>query len=166
VLKAMRFLAVLAVAAALAGCNRVPPLAGTYDTPEALARAVLSALAAADRPRLEALALSEAEFRAHVWPSLPAAREERNLPFSYVWGDLRQKSGHSLSGIVAAQGGLKYELAGVRFEGETDYGQYTVHREASFDVRLSSGRTETVRVCGSMIEKDGGWKVFSYVVDD
>ena len=27
-------------------------------------------------------------------------------------------------------------------------------------------RQPTLRVCGSFIEKDGVWKVFSYVVDD
>ena len=50
-----------------------------------------------DRARLDALALSEQEFRDHVWPDLPAARPERNLPFSYVWGDLHQKSNISLA---------------------------------------------------------------------
>ena len=162
----MRFAAALALGLALTSCSRVPPLANSYDAPEALARAVLAALAARDRPRLESLALSEAEFRGHVWPSLPAARAERNLPFSYVWGDLRQKSAQSLSSILSAHGGTPYELVEATFTGATEYGPYTVHRAPSFVVRLPSGGTESVRVCGSMIEKDGEWKVFSFVVDE
>ena len=162
----MRVFAALALSIVVANCNRVPPLANAHDTPEALARAVLAAIAAGDRQGLESLALSEAEFRGHVWPSLPAAREERNLPFSYVWGDLRQKSSQSLSRILAGHGRTPYQLVDVTFEGETDYGPYTVHREATFVVRTPGGATEPVRLCGSMIEKDGDWKVFSYVVDE
>ena len=158
--------ALLLLLAVLApSCNRTPPLATTHESPEALASAVLDAVADGDRERLEALALDESEFRDHVWPSLPAAREERNLPFSYVWGDLRQKSSQSLDATLAGHGGQRYELEQVDFEGVTDYGPYRVHRRASFVVRGGTV-TSPLRLCGSMIEKDGRWKVFSYVVDD
>ena len=153
---------VLLVAAA---CARTPPLAAAHGSPDALARAVLDAVASGDRVALEALALNESEFREHVWPWLPAAREERNLPFSYVWGDLRQKSSRSLRATLAGHGQHRYELEKVEFEGATDYGPYRVHRQATFVVR-GAGDERAVRLCGSMLEKDGRWKVFSYVVDD
>ena len=153
------------VLVAAASCARTPPLATTHDSAHALAHSVLDAVASADRTRLEALALNEAEFRDHIWPSLPAAREERNLPFSYVWGELRQKSSQSLSMTLASHGRRRYELERVEFEGATDYGAYRVHRQATFVVRGGSA-TRPVRLCGSMVEKDGRWKVFSYVVDD
>jgi hypothetical protein len=160
-----RFLATLGGLAAAAACSRVPPLANTHPSPSSLAEAVLEAVAAGDRAALEALALSETEFRDHVWPQLPAARPERNLPFSYVWGDLRQKSGLSLDQTMSAHGGQRYELIDVRFEGVTTYDTYRVHRRATFRVRAGSETTD-IRVCGSMIEKDGEWKVFSWVVDE
>lgn len=147
-------------------CSRVPPLANTYSSPEQLGAAVLETLASKDRARLEALALSEQEFRDHVWPELPAAQPGRNLPFSYVWGDLRQKSQLRLSATLAERGGQRFSLERVRFAGETRYASYRVHREATFDVREASGVQAALRVCGSMIEKDGAWKVFSYVVDE
>ena len=129
--------------------------------------AVLDALARNDRPALDALALSEQEFRDHVWPELPAARPERNLPFSYVWGELNQKSGIALTQTLAEHGGKRYELKRVVFGGdETRYGSYRVRREATFDVIDASGTQTSLRVCGSFIEKDGVWKVFSYVIDD
>jgi hypothetical protein len=146
-------------------CSRVPPLANTSASAEALAGAVLDALSRRDRARLDALALSELEFRDHVWPNLPAARPERNLPFSYVWGDLHQKSTISLAETLATHGGQRYTLQRLTFGGMTTYGHYTVHRDASFAVVDASGETETIRVCGSFLEKDGEWKVFSYVVD-
>lgn len=162
----VRQLVPCAVAVLLAAsCGSAPPLEHTHPSPEALARALLDALADGDRPALERLALSEREFRDHVWPELPAARPERNLPFSYVWGDLRQKSGESLSKSLSEHGGRRYALEAVEFEDETDYRRYRVHREAGLRVRDEQGDEVTIHVCGSMIVKDGRWKVFSYVID-
>ena len=128
---------------------------------------MLDALATRDRAALERYALTEQEFRDHVWPYLPAARPERNLPFSYVWGELRQKSLGTLSQTLRRYGGQRYHLSSVQFSGETtDYGRFRVHRAATLRVRDSAAQPLELRVCGSMIERDGAWKVFSYVVDD
>ena len=148
-----------------AACSSKPALANAYASPEALAAAVLEAMQAGDRARLEAIALNEQEFKDHVWPDLPAARPERNLPFSYVWGDLRQKSQMALSVTLQQHTGQRYELRAVRFSGTRQYAGYRVHSESVFRVRDSAGREDDIRVCGSMLEKDGAWKVFSYVVD-
>jgi len=156
---------VLALAAS-AACGRVPPLSHTHPSPSLLASAVLDALASRNRQGLEALALNETEFRDHVWPRLPASRPERNLPFSYVWGELRQKSAQALTSVLSREGGKRYELIDVRFAADSDYGTYRVRRGATFQVRDASGMQFDVRVCGSMLEQDGAWKVFSYVVDD
>ncbi len=155
-----------ALAVLAAACNSAPPLANTKESAEALAAAVLDALASSDRSALEGLALSEQEFRDHVWPALPATRPERNLPFSYVWGDLNQKSRNMLSATVSTHGGTRYVLRRVTFSGVTEYPGYRVHREATFAVRDATGADMDIRVCGSMIEESGAWKVFSYVVDE
>ncbi len=157
---------VVLAALALAGCGRVPPLAHTQESAEATVAAVLDALATRDRARLAALALSEQEFKDHVWPDLPASRPERNLPFSYVWGDLHQKSDGSLGQTLRILGGRRLTLVEVRFKGKTDYPRSTVHREAVAVVRGEDGTVRDVRVCGSLIEQDGRWKVFSYVTND
>lgn len=147
-------------------CRRQPPLLNSLPSDAGLAVAVLEAIAAKDRGRLEALVLSEAEFRGLVWSELPAARPERNLPFSYVWGDLHQKSQLSLSSMLARHGGQHYVLERVTFASVTDYPSYRVHRDATFHVRNSAGESMPLRICGSMLEKAGDWKVFSYVVDE
>jgi hypothetical protein len=155
----------LALAACLA-CDARPPLADTQGSADGLGVVVLEALAQGDRGRLEALALNEQEFRDHVWPELPAARPERNLPFSYVWGDLNQKSRLALAQALDERGGKHHALKRVRFEGDTtDYGSFRVHRKATFEVVDASGAALSLRVSGSFIEKDGRWKVFSYVTD-
>ena len=142
------------------------PLHQTFSSPEALSRAVLAALADHDGDRLASLALSELEFRTVVWPELPSSRPERGLPFDYVWGDLHQKSTNALRRLVARHGGERYDLAGVAFAGETTpYDTYRVHRETVLDVRDEAGEEVTLSLFGSILERDGDFKLFSYVVD-
>jgi hypothetical protein len=131
-----------------------------------VAEAVIAAVTTGDQAALVSLALSEQEFREHVWPELPSARPERNLPLSYVWGDLCQKSGESLRALLATHTGQRYTLVDVRFGDRTPYQTYTVHRASSFVVRGAGGQEMELRLCGSMIELGGRWKVFSYVVND
>lgn len=157
----------LGVAAALAaGCAGPPPLEHVQPSPEVLARQVLQAVERRDAAALRALAVDEEEFTAHVWPSLPAARRERNLPLSYVWGQLRQKSEHQLAATLAAHGGRPYDLVRVDFGGATvRYAGYAVHRDTTLVVRTREGLQERLRLYGSTLEKDGAFKVFSYVVE-
>ncbi|OFW14114.1 MAG: hypothetical protein A3F70_01265 [Acidobacteria bacterium RIFCSPLOWO2_12_FULL_67_14] len=155
------------LAAALIGCRPSGPLLSqTYPSPHATAAAVLQALEQRDIATLRSLALSEQEFREHVWPELPAARPERNLPFSYGWGDLHQKSEAALAQTLVRHGGRRYQLVSVRFDGDaTSYPSYRVHRETVLQVRDERGEVADVRLFGASLEKDGVWKVFSYVVD-
>jgi hypothetical protein len=148
-------------------CQTAPrPIEGTQATPEALATAVLDALAGRDEARLRALALSEAEFRARIWPELPASLPERNLSADYVWRDLAQKSDASLRGVVARLGGQRLTLRAVDFRGETTpYATFSVSRQTELVVADEHGAEQRVRVFGSLIRVDGGVKVFSYVVD-
>jgi hypothetical protein len=130
-----------------------------------VADAVVRALDARDRAALARLALDEAEFRALVWPRLPASRKERNLPVDFVWSDLAGKSQAHLSALLAT-----WEPVGrpVRIDfagGTTDYGTFRVHRRAVVTLRDGRGRETTGRIFGSVLEKDGRFKVFSYVTD-
>ena len=147
-------------------CTRAP-LPNACDSPEALSRAVLAAIERRDADTLRTLALSKEEFTEHVWPDLPAARPERNLNASFVWGDLNQKSNIMLRGTLAAHAGTKYELVRITFLGETtQYDSYRVHRESELTVKDLNGSDRHLRLFGSVIEKDGRYKVFSYVIDD
>jgi hypothetical protein len=153
---------------ALAGCERAraAPLEHTYESPEALARAVLTEIAHNDKDALEALALSEREFRERVWPELPASQPGRNLPMEYVWGDLRQKSVGHLHATLAEHGGRRYDLLRVEFLGETTaFRSFEVTRRAQLHVRDDRGRMHVVRLFGSVLRSGSEHKLFSYVVD-
>ena len=159
-----RLLTAALLCLSLAACAR--PIPNSQASVDALAQAVLDAVAARDEAALRRLALDEQEFREHVWPELPASRPERNMPFSYVWTDLRTKSDAGLSGVLLSHGGRTYTLDRIRFGGSTtQYRTFVVHRESAIEVHDGDGRRETLQLFGSVIEKDGRFKVFSYVVD-
>jgi len=156
----------LLLALTAAACGPAP-LAAAHTSPDALAQAVLTALERRDQSALHGLALSEEEFRTHVWPSLPAARPERNLPVEYVWNDLRQKSVAELASTLTRQGGRHHQIVSVDLEGHArDYGGFRVHSGVSLKVREPGGGSSELRVFGSLIEQEGRWKVFSYIVDE
>ena len=149
-----------------AGCGAPPPLADARPSSEALAAAVLDALAAGDADRLAALALDGREFRDVMWPALPSSRPERGVPVSYAWADLRQKSANALRRLVARWGGRRFTLLGVAYDGETtDYGPFLVHRETRLRLLDETGREVEMHFYGSTLERGDEHKVFSYVVD-
>jgi hypothetical protein len=153
--------------AATAGCRKAPVLEQTFDSPEAVARAVVKGLDARDVDALQALAVTEHEFRKMVWPKLPAAKPGRNLPWDYVWNDLHGKSTMQLQARVNEwQRGADGSVLKVEFAGETtDYETFRVRRKSVVLVRTADGVESRHRLFGSMIEEAGRYKIFSYVVD-
>ena len=142
------------------------PLPGSAETPEAMARLALERIASGDREGLLALALTGAEFREAVYPELPASRPERNTSADYLWRGLRQKSRNALAFTLDRYAGAPLELLAVGFLGETtDYGAYRVHRKTALTVRAPDGKKSVVRVFGSLIERGGEYKIFSFVTD-
>lgn len=141
-------------------------LAHTFETPDALARAVLDALAKRDAGSLRRLALSETEFRDHVWPELPTSRPERNVPFDYAWGQMKQRSDGSLGETLARHGGRSLRFVRTRFTGETTtYQSFSVMRESEVVAADETGRELILQLFGSAMLKDGRYKLYSYVVD-
>jgi hypothetical protein len=144
-----------------------PTLSSTFDSPEAVARAVLEALAKEDVEALMSLPLSKEEFHLYVWPKLPASNPERGVPFEYAWGDLSQKSRNAIASSYAHYKGRKLELLSLTFQdGETDYGGFIVHRKSELRVRdAGSGEELELELFGSILEWKGKYKLFSYVTD-
>lgn len=138
----------------------------TLESPEAVARAVITGMAAGDFGGLKHLAITEAEFRDLVWPRLPASRPERNLPLEYVWNDLAAKSDANLRARLGGWQDRGFSLVSLSFKGGTeDYGTFKVHRETVLILKDREAREQTGRLFGSILEYKGRFKVFSYVVD-
>ena len=151
----------------LAGCSRAPAtLASTFDSDEAVARAVLDALAHKDADRLAGLALTKDEFESVVWPTLPVSRPEVRMPMDYLWQDTFTKSRLYLAQTLEEFGGRRYSLVRVEFQGDTtDHESYSVSRKTRLVVTDASGAEQTIRVFGSIIRQAGRSKVYSYIVD-
>lgn len=170
-MKRITLLVILTVASAVfAGAtvlrSRPAPLEGASASPEALAAAVLDGFARKDRAALERLVISRQEFIDHVWPVLPASRPERNLSPQFVWDDLSGKSRLHLARNLTLPLPAGVRVSGIEFRGETTrYGALTIHRESVLTVTDLQGRPATLRLFGSMLERDGRYKVFSYVTD-
>ena len=93
--------AFVALAVLAAGCARPRALSHTFSSEHALAERVLGALAARDIAALQALPLSEREFRMAVWPALPSSRPDVGLPTDYAWWrtDVRNRRPADLTGM-------------------------------------------------------------------
>jgi hypothetical protein len=166
-------LGVVVLALAIGGCTQPTspsskvPLAHTFDTPEALAQAVLALLESRDLNGLKALALTEQEFKDHVWPELDTSRPERNVPFEYAWGQLKQRSDGVLDSTVRRYAGKPLKFLRTSYRGETtQYKAFVVMRESEIVATDDTGRELVLRLFGSALVKDGRYKLFSFVVDD
>jgi hypothetical protein len=163
-----RFLAAgAALCLAAAGCTaaaRDARFQETFDSPTALARGVLDALEAKDVDRLGTLPLTEREFVDEVFPEMPAAGR---IPAGFAWQDLRQKSRNELTGILAYHGGKAYDLVQIGFDGgATAYETFVVHRKPRLQVReRGTGVEKQLALFGSVLEHEGRYKLFSYVVN-
>jgi hypothetical protein len=157
-------LALAAVLVASAACGK--PLPHARPSADALVKDVLAALEHRDAVQLRQLALSEAEFRDTIWPELPAARPERNLTADYVWREQRAKSEAGLQSVLADYGGKPLNLVRLEFRGETtQHRTFLVRRDATVVVRGPDVEEQTLRLFGSIVEREGGFKIFSYNVD-
>ena len=126
----------------------------------------MDALAARDVARLTSLAITEAEVRANIWPSLPASDPAVGMPVDYLWSDTNLKSRGDLAETLQTHGGQPLTVEAVRFAGgSTDYDGFRVHGDTRVTVRDAAGLSREVRLFGSMVETQSGWKVYSYVVD-
>jgi hypothetical protein len=160
----LRLLPFLVYLVASPGCGR--PLQDGLDSPQKLAAAVVDGFNRKDVGALERLAVSEDEFHYLVWPKQPAARPGRNIPWDYAWKDLASKSRLQLRGRVNEWPDRGFTLAAVSFDGETtDYETYRIRRKSVLTLRDRDGQEARERIFGSMIEQDGRYKVFSYIVD-
>lgn len=160
----------LLLAAGATGCGAVdaePRLSSTFESPDALARAVLDAVSREDVETLKGLPLTKDEFRLYVWPKLPASRSEVGLPLEYAWSDLSQKSRSSIAANYARYKGRQLELLSLDFkDGEIDYRSFRIHRKSELRVRdRESGEKLTLQLFGSVMEWQGKYKLFSYVTD-
>ena len=135
---------------------------GGYDSPEALVREVLDRLAAEDTIAFEPLAVNRAEFAWLVYPESPMSRPPYELPPALTWFRLQQENRIGVLRMLRDLGGREFESFALRcpraavMEGE--------NRLLS-GCTVRAGEGEERRLFGTLVERDGRWKVLSFAND-
>ena len=113
---------------------------------------MLVALERKDLAALRAMPHSEAEFRDLVWPELPTSRPERNVPFEYAWGQLKQSSDQSFARMFGRYAGKRFGLVRVEFGGATTtYQTLSVRRDSEIVATDETGRESVLTLFGSAV---------------
>ena len=140
-------------------------LVAAQPSPEALARRFLDALAKRDPEGMRELRITRTEFCQHVWPELPSSRIP-NVTCDWAWSQATLKSEGGLYKLLPQHAGKRYELVSVRFlKGVDSYPIFKVLKEAQLVVKDERGVERELRLFGSMLEMNGQFKLFSFVID-
>lgn len=156
----MALVGALACAACSDASARVP-VANTYESPRALAEAVLDAVAMDDPASLHALRVTREEYQRHLWPEMPDAAD--GVPFGFVWGLNQSRSRRSVRKVLDEFGGQRFELVSITFSEEPEtYPSYTLHHGANLVVRrVLDGRVGRLEMMDVVLEMDSRWKLMN-----
>jgi hypothetical protein len=157
----------VAVGAAVVGCTSSDlatesPLSHAYRTPEALAEAALSAIAAQDEEALQALLITREEYETLVWPVLPDSRG--STPFEFVWGISSPRNRKGRREVLEDFRGIPLEVVSVDPGDDLEvYDRFVLYKEAVLTVRRTdTGEEGRMRFMDVLIEMDGGWKFMNF----
>lgn len=140
-------------------------LINAQSSPEAVTREFLKALAAKDITKLRQLRITKDEFCQFVWPELPSSKIQ-NLSCDFAWDQATLRSEGRLYDLLSRHGGKRYEMVSVRFpKGVDTYPGYKILKETQLVIKDESGSQQEVRLFGSMLEMNGQFKLFSFVMD-
>jgi hypothetical protein len=163
---APRLLACLIMVALLAGCTEKRLLTNSFTSVENLGQKMLEALYRKDIKSLDALAITEEEYRMYLWPHSPVyGIKEWQDHYDFVWKQHQTRSTYSLRQTLSKYGGKKFSLVRVLFSGETtDHSIYHAHRDTRLIVINDEGKEMELKLFGSIMEMDGQFKIISYKI--
>lgn len=129
-----------------------------------LAELALAAVEARDAPALDALRVTESEYKEIFFPELPEASQQGAAPVDFQWHLLNLKSVKGLGDVIDELGGQRFELEDVIATGGVEeFKTFRAHRKVELKVRRASDGAELqVRLFGSVVERGGELKIFSF----
>lgn len=118
-----------------------------------------------DVAALKDLRITKEEFCEYVWPELPGSKIP-NVSCDFAWDQATLKSLGGLTRVLDQHRGHRYEFIGLRPSGQPErYASIVVHKAPTVSLRDETGEVREFRVSGSILEMDGQFKLFSFVVD-
>lgn len=134
------------------------------QSPEALARVVLRAIADGDDATLLRKRVTKDEFCHYLWPDLPGSKVP-NVSCDFAWDQATLRSTAGLGRVLGRDRGKRYELVSMRYAGGvTEYASFKVYNKAVLTVRDETGVEREAYMFGSILELDGQYKLFGYAV--
>lgn len=128
-----------------------------------LAEEVLEAVESNDPEALLRLRINEREFKKYLWPEFPASDPKMNVPFSFAWENLNQKSEKGARRALSQYGGNRYDFESIYFQEKTEtYPSFKLYSKSVLIVKDSEGSLHELQFCGSIVEKNGEYKFLSY----
>lgn len=144
-------------------------LTGGSESVEALAGRFLAAVASGDTAELGRMALSRAEFAHLYYPSSPFSRPPMRQDPALTWFLVQQNSAKGLTRVLrrfGPDGSPPAALERVLCErSPASEGENRLRTECALVVRWPDGRAEAVRWFGSILEREGVFKLVSYAND-
>lgn len=141
-------------------------LTGGATTPEALARALLSALAAGDTAKVRSLVLSRAEFAWLHYPHTKWTKPPYEMGPELVWLQISAASEKGLVRLIRRYGGspLRFEALLCPDGTERD-GPNTVATGCQVRFAAADSAARELRLFGSLLNRGGRYKFISYAND-
>jgi hypothetical protein len=144
-------------------------LHGGSSSIDGLVGELLDALARGDRAGLDALRVSESEYRGWIVPGSVEPGEPPQIlgedASRYFWEILNTKSVYYRDALLQDFGGRELAVSSKRFlKGTKRYANHTAHRRLELVVRDASGRELELQT-GSIAEVDGTFKFISFIRD-
>lgn len=140
-------------------------LAHAASSPEALIANLTDAIARDDVEAARRLRLTKDEFCRYVFPELPSSKLP-NVTCDFVWEQATLKSLGGLSRVLDQHRGRRYTVKALRYPGPPDlYATFVVHKAPFVTLEDERGATTECRIGGSILEMDGQFKLFSFVID-
>jgi len=148
---------------AAVGGKPVTVLSNGSSSREELVKRVVRAVAVRDSADLRAVTLTSREFADLVYPSSPYTHPPYRTPPGLVWMQISQPSETGLKRLLARRGGTTFEYVDHSCQPTPErQGRNTLWTDCQVRVIGPTRETLTQRWFGSIIERDGVYKIVSF----
>lgn len=145
------------------GGEPVTELAGSSSSRDALVRRFMKALAAGDSADLRAMALSAREFADLVYPESPYTHPPYRQSPALVWNQIQNPSSSGFTRLVRRLGNQPLRYVDHKCDPAPDrQGRNLIWTNCFVRLRSLNEPTTRHRLFGSIIQRDGKFKIVSY----
>ncbi|HSR52489.1 MAG TPA: hypothetical protein VLV83_16815 [Acidobacteriota bacterium] len=112
------------------------------------------------------MAVSREEFEQYVWPSLPASQPGSGLTSEWVYNQSLLRSLGGFEKVMGWHAGREYGFRDIRIDGGVkQYQGFTIHDDPVLSITDERGKAREIQLFGSIIERDGEFKIYSFNLD-